>query len=194
MPEKQKKAPDEVIVPQIEGIDSVAGLKRVAGNKRLYRDLLGQFAEKQGDAAAQISNALESGDRALAERIAHTVKGVAGNIGMTKIQFAAAGLEKAVRENDPAIPACWQSLPCCCVIRCRQSPKACSRPNRRLPIRTRMRNSTWKRLRPRPLGSRLCSRPATVMRKMPFRACRTCHRRAGRQGIAEFSRCRHPRL
>jgi len=104
IPEKQKKAPDEVIIPQIEGIDSGSGVKRVAGNKRLYRDLLAQFTEKQGNAAAEISKALESGDHALAERIAHTVKGVAGNIGITKIQFAAAGLEKAVRERDPALP------------------------------------------------------------------------------------------
>ena len=105
VPEKQKKAHDEVIIPEIEGIDSGSGLKRVAGNKRLYRDLLAQFVEKQGDAAEQVSNALESGDHAFAERIAHTVKGVAGNIGITKIQFAAAGLEKAVREKDPATPA-----------------------------------------------------------------------------------------
>jgi CheY-like chemotaxis protein len=104
-PEKHKKVSGEVIIPEIEGVDSGSGLKRVAGNKRLYRDLLAQFVEKQGDAAAEVSNALESGDRALAERIAHTVKGVAGNIGITKIQFAAAGLEKAVREKDPAIPA-----------------------------------------------------------------------------------------
>ena len=105
VPEKQNKAPDEVIVPEIEGIDSGSGLKRVAGNKRLYRSLLDQFIEKQADAAAVISKALESGDHELAERTAHTVKGVAGNIGITKVQFAAAALERALREKDPAVPA-----------------------------------------------------------------------------------------
>ena len=78
-------------------------MKRVAGNRRLYRDLLGQFAAKQGDAAAQISAALESGDRQLAERIAHTVKGVAGNIGITQIQSAAQKLEKAIREQESGV-------------------------------------------------------------------------------------------
>ena len=53
------KAADEVILPEIAGINLADGLKRVAGNRRLYRDLLGQFAAKQGDAAAQISAALE---------------------------------------------------------------------------------------------------------------------------------------
>ena len=57
------KAADEVLLPEIAGINLADGLKRVAGNRRLYRDLLGQFADKQGDAAAQISTALKSGDQ-----------------------------------------------------------------------------------------------------------------------------------
>ena len=89
-----------VVIPDIADINSVEGLKRVAGNEKLYRSLLAQFAEKQGDAATQISEALRNGDRELAERIAHTVKGVAGNIGAAKIQVGAAGLEKAIRETD----------------------------------------------------------------------------------------------
>jgi two-component system, sensor histidine kinase and response regulator len=40
-----------------------------------------------------------------AERLAHTVKGVAGNIGMIHTQEAAGKLEKALRDNDPAIPS-----------------------------------------------------------------------------------------
>ncbi len=86
-PSIPQKAPDEVVIPEISGVNVADGLKRVAGNRRLYRDLLGQFAAKEGNAAAQISNALEAGDFKLAERIAHTVKGVAGNIGITEVQF-----------------------------------------------------------------------------------------------------------
>ena len=47
-------------MPEIEGIDVDGGLKRVAGNKRLYRSLLEQFADKQADAAAQIAAALQA--------------------------------------------------------------------------------------------------------------------------------------
>ena len=72
-------AAGEIAMPAIEGIDVDGGLRRVAGNRRLYRSLLGQFAEKQADAAAQITAALQAGDRELAGRVAHTVKGVAGN-------------------------------------------------------------------------------------------------------------------
>ena len=97
------RAADEVLLPEIAGINLADGLKRVAGNKRLYRSLLVQFAAKQGDAPVQISAALESGDLKLAERIAHTVKGVAGNIAITEVQSAAQKLEKAVREGHDSV-------------------------------------------------------------------------------------------
>ena len=99
---KQPAAPGEVIVPEIEDVDVAGGIKRVAGNKKLYRSLLTQFAEKQGDAGHEISEALKSNDPKLAERIAHTVKGVAGNLGIATVQSSAAVVEKAIREGDPA--------------------------------------------------------------------------------------------
>ena len=96
------KGPDEVVLPEIAGIDLADGLKRVAGNRRIYSDLLSQFAATQGIAALQISTALlEGGEHKLAERIAHTVKGVAGNIGITEVQSVPAQkLENALRDDD----------------------------------------------------------------------------------------------
>src|SRR6516164_6042262 len=84
-----------VDVPEIEGVDVAGGLERVAGNKRLYVDLLGQFVARQGGAGAQIAAALENGDRRLAERLAHSVKGVAGNLGMDSIFQLAGKLQTA---------------------------------------------------------------------------------------------------
>jgi len=89
-------------LPEIDGVDIKDGLKRVGGNSRLYRDLLIKFAAKHSDAGLQISDALHIGDRSTAERIAHTVKGVAGNIGIKPVQFAAEKLERAIRESDSA--------------------------------------------------------------------------------------------
>jgi signal transduction histidine kinase/CheY-like chemotaxis protein len=94
------KTSEDVALPEIAGVKVADGLNRVAGNKRLYRDLLGQFAAKQRDAAAQLSTALENGDLKLAERIAHTVKGVAGNLGIIDVQSAAQKLEKALRDGE----------------------------------------------------------------------------------------------
>ena len=99
------KTADEVVLPEIAGVNLADGLKRVAGNRRLYRDLLLQFVAKQADAPAQIAAALDSGEPKLAERIAHTLKGVAGNIGITEVQSEAQKLEKAIREAQDSVPA-----------------------------------------------------------------------------------------
>jgi two-component system sensor histidine kinase/response regulator len=99
------KPPDDVIFPEIDGVDVAGALSRVAGNKRLYRDLLVHFAAKQTEVNSQILAAIDSGDNKLAERIVHTVKGVAGNIGLGEISAAAEKLERAIREADDAVPA-----------------------------------------------------------------------------------------
>jgi len=93
------KPPDDIL-PEIDGVDLADALKRVAGNKRLHRDLLVQFAAKQSDVDSRISAAIESGDCTLAEQIIHTVKGVAGNIGLGPVFSALETLERAIREGD----------------------------------------------------------------------------------------------
>jgi CheY-like chemotaxis protein len=103
-------SPGVTHIPEIEGVDLTDGLKRVGGNQRLYRELLVKFAAKFADAGVQVSSALQSGDRSGAERIAHTVKGVAGNIGIKQVQFAAEKLEKAIREGGEAVPVILQDL------------------------------------------------------------------------------------
>jgi two-component system sensor histidine kinase/response regulator len=89
-------------LPEVPGLNTAEGLMRVAGNKKLYRKLLRQFSSAEADAAQRIAAALTEKDRALAERMAHTVKGVAGNIGASAIQNAAASLEKAIAGSAPA--------------------------------------------------------------------------------------------
>ena len=82
-------------------LDTKAGLSRVAGNQALYQKLLRQFAEQQATAGEQIRDALQRNETALAERLAHTIKGVAGNIGATQVQSTAGALEKAIRDGAP---------------------------------------------------------------------------------------------
>jgi CheY-like chemotaxis protein/HPt (histidine-containing phosphotransfer) domain-containing protein len=90
----------EPAVPEIEGIDVARGLERMAGNKRLYRDLLTQFVAKQESVGNRIAEALEKGDRQQAERLAHSLKGAAGNLGINQIFHSAGNLEKAIRESE----------------------------------------------------------------------------------------------
>ena len=84
------------------GLTLAEGLVRVAGNKKLYRKLLRQFSKTEADAAQRIASALAENDRALAERLAHSVKGAAGNLGASAVQNAAANLEKAIASSAPA--------------------------------------------------------------------------------------------
>jgi signal transduction histidine kinase/CheY-like chemotaxis protein/HAMP domain-containing protein len=91
-------------LPGIDGLDTRDGLTRVAGNRKLYLKLLRQFVEQQGPAVAEISAALAKGEAAVAERLAHTLKGVAGNIGAKQVQSAAGALEKLIREKGEKAP------------------------------------------------------------------------------------------
>jgi len=92
---------EAVALPEIEGVDVKEGVARAAGNQRLYRDLLVRFAKDQRELGEQIAFALDSENSKLAERMAHTVKGVAGNLSIGKIFSSAAKLEKAIHEDDP---------------------------------------------------------------------------------------------
>jgi CheY-like chemotaxis protein len=90
------------VLPPIANLDANAGLSRVGGNHRLFIKLLRQFVEQQCASVAQIRDALTAGDTATAERVAHTVKGVSGNLGAREVQAAAGILEKRIRDRASA--------------------------------------------------------------------------------------------
>ena len=93
---------DNMEIPTVEGLNSAEGLLRVAGNRKLYLKLLRQFSVQQSDAPVQITELLKAGDRPAAERTAHTVKGVAANLGVKTLQLAAGELEKAIHDGADA--------------------------------------------------------------------------------------------
>jgi HPt (histidine-containing phosphotransfer) domain-containing protein len=83
----------------IDGLDVKLGLSRVLNKRRLYCDLLLKFARDQTKAPLLLEEALESGDLGTAQRLAHTAKGLAGNIGASRLQEQAALLETAIRDR-----------------------------------------------------------------------------------------------
>jgi len=88
-------------LPTIAGVDTAGGLRRVVGNKNLYLDLLRRYSEGQRDATSRIRAALDGDDYSLAERLAHTLKGVSGNIGVSDAQAVASELEAAINQRLP---------------------------------------------------------------------------------------------
>ena len=86
----------------IEGLDTALGLRRVMGKHTLYLSLLRKFVAGQSRFSDEIEEALAAKDWATAERLAHTLKGVAGNIGASGLQAQAGLLEAALRERQAA--------------------------------------------------------------------------------------------
>jgi two-component system, sensor histidine kinase and response regulator len=89
----QAPPPDETL-PMIPGLKMDAALQRVGGNVKLMRKLLARFAETQIDVMQRIDDAIENNDLAAATREAHTIKGLAGNIGASGVADSAARLEQ----------------------------------------------------------------------------------------------------
>lgn len=91
----------EISIPHIPGLNSDDGLRRVLGKKSLYLKMLHKFVASQSSFLPEITQALGEKDYGFAERLAHTLKGVAGNIGAQELQQEAAELEKAIKEQWP---------------------------------------------------------------------------------------------
>jgi signal transduction histidine kinase/DNA-binding response OmpR family regulator len=85
--------------PAVKGIETQQALARVGGNAALLRKLLRRFAETQAGAVARIAAALEAGDGPGALRIAHTLKGLAGNIGAPNMAERAALVEALLKQG-----------------------------------------------------------------------------------------------
>ncbi|WP_377703941.1 response regulator [Pseudoduganella sp. UC29_71] len=93
-----RAAPDDDcgLPAAIPGLDVHSGLRRVLGKRPRYLSMLRGFVSNQSGMDARIAAAVAAGDNGGAERMAHTLKGLAGNIGADALQQAAAALEHAI--------------------------------------------------------------------------------------------------
>jgi PAS domain S-box-containing protein len=108
----------------VSGIDSASGLRHVAGNVALYVQLLDRFRATQRDAGAQIRADYQARRLRQAAARAHTLRGVAGNIGARELQTLAQSVEEGlglaapdrgrlaggVRALEAAVDATMESL------------------------------------------------------------------------------------
>ncbi len=91
---------EELIPCDLPGIDVTSGLQRLGGKGRLFRKLLKDVARDYANTADEIRDAIAQGDMALARRLTHTLKGVAGNIAAKTLYDAATRLESGLRQTD----------------------------------------------------------------------------------------------
>jgi signal transduction histidine kinase/CheY-like chemotaxis protein len=94
------RLPDE-----IKGLDMAAARKMMAGNDAILRKLLTGFHTSYMAKDAEIRSAIDSGDTELACRLAHTVKGVSGNIRAQRLFESVSALEDTLRKtpDDPRV-------------------------------------------------------------------------------------------
>ena len=84
-------------LPTVAGLDTALGLQRALGKPGLYVELLRRFAEGQAPVLAELQQALAANNLGVAERLAHTLRSVAANIGAPAVSERAQALEHALR-------------------------------------------------------------------------------------------------
>jgi signal transduction histidine kinase/CheY-like chemotaxis protein/HPt (histidine-containing phosphotransfer) domain-containing protein len=96
-------------LPPLPGIDTTVGLVVAMGKPRFYRKLLIRMLDSYGEFEARFRAAQADTDPEAAMRLAHSLKGVAANLGAKGVQQAAHGLERACRD-DTDIPVALAKL------------------------------------------------------------------------------------
>ena len=91
--------PETPPADQEAGLDRAAALARLGGNERLLRSVAAEFTQDYAACATTLRQALAAGDLDAARRLAHTVKGVAGNIAADALAAAARDLETSLAQG-----------------------------------------------------------------------------------------------
>ena len=93
-------SPDSDTSSGADVLDIEAGIHRLAGNEELYFKLLEEFLRENRQVVEKIQQALDQQDQQTAIRLAHTVKGIAGNIEARNLYKAALALEMVFRNEE----------------------------------------------------------------------------------------------
>ncbi len=91
----------ELDLSSLHGINIASGISNVAGNEALYLDLLRRFAAKYRNSHKELPELLNAYETESAARLAHTIKGVAANLGATRLANQAKDIESAILANEP---------------------------------------------------------------------------------------------
>jgi HPt (histidine-containing phosphotransfer) domain-containing protein len=106
LPDTENAVVDEAELPgTLAGFELEAGLRRLQGNRRLYRKLLLDFGANYTETAAEIRQALDVNDFDQAHSLVHNIKGLAGNLAATELQAAAVEMEKLVKGKSEKAPS-----------------------------------------------------------------------------------------
>ena len=91
---------EQISIPALEGVDIKSGLAIAQNNKSLYLRLLLKFKNNYSNALAPIEIAIANKNFAEIEQLAHSLKGVAGNIGATGLYTLCQELESNASQQS----------------------------------------------------------------------------------------------
>jgi two-component system sensor histidine kinase/response regulator len=86
----------------IDGLDVNTALKLVRNRENLYLSILTKFIKNESNVPDRVRAALKANDWDTAELLAHSLKGLAAQIGARPLRDAAELLQFAIRRHDPA--------------------------------------------------------------------------------------------
>ncbi len=99
-PYKGKEPTLRAELEAIDGLDLATALRHLRGNLASCQRLLAKLDNDHGNDMRELGTLLETGAADDARRLAHTLKGLAGTLGLTRLQEAAAALEAHLGRHD----------------------------------------------------------------------------------------------
>ncbi|WP_169929464.1 response regulator [Pseudidiomarina aestuarii] len=96
----ESTAAPAISYPRHADIDFQSALERLQHNTSLYRTLIERLVHDYSDAPQKIVDYLAKGQHEEARRFFHTLKGAAGNLGLVRLEKAAAELERHTKSGD----------------------------------------------------------------------------------------------
>jgi two-component system, sensor histidine kinase and response regulator len=94
------------VLPRVPGLDTGVGLKYADGKQALYLSLLQQFVSEFRSFSDQAHRLIREGKLTEAERLAHSLKGIAATIGASSLAGAAGELERVLHQRGSSGSAC----------------------------------------------------------------------------------------
>jgi HPt (histidine-containing phosphotransfer) domain-containing protein len=94
----------EAMIPDLPGFDTESALRLLAGNRKLYMNVLKRFHGQYAGSYESLAGTLLSDDWTAIQREAHTIKGLAGTIGHPALQEKAMELEFSIKDK-PSVDA-----------------------------------------------------------------------------------------
>jgi len=98
-PPTVRSLPAQHTLPYLPGINVETAVTRLGGSVADYLALIGKFRQRYRNSLVEVRLALLEGDRKPAERLAHTLKSIAGNLGADNLYVKLQDLENKIRDG-----------------------------------------------------------------------------------------------